>query len=499
MIAFSSNLHVVTVYAFGLAADASADEVASTSHSGVRQLDRDEEAIDEDSDSILTEDGGVSLGSSSSIDEQEDSLSDSGESSYEGGRYHLNSDLPHSPELFEGRKQDFVIQLGQPNRVRDWRQHNANIPNIAFCNTAEDPYGRFLISSDIDARTIVWDLKYASPVRFLYRQEYDDFTAGGMDFRRSGWGALWLDKQMFSHASTVYQACGTEELGFTYEETSHYDHQCVFSNTKCLDYIPGNNKRWMGVPHPDEPMESPAPAVRSDATSPINTPLLDPTSAPDLDDEDDEVDSTRITARMTEAVYRSLSAEEARNYHSMFWPFMTMSFHLPESTTPIPSTPLLLLSMETMHLFQSADFQAVSSTSPVVFMDKPFHQRIGPDVDETLLLHFDRINLSVQIPELGVVIVGSGKGRVAVCTLHQTTQNPLLLDLDRAAQPGGRTGAADRSADGAHSPRQDNPIYTFRVDHILPFQWQETMGQRPETWLGLCVAVGHRMCDNETI
>ncbi len=36
--------------------------------------------------------------------------------------------------------------------------HKTNIPNIAFCNTAADPNGRYLVSTDIGGSTFVWDI-----------------------------------------------------------------------------------------------------------------------------------------------------------------------------------------------------------------------------------------------------------------------------------------------------------------------------------------------------
>lgn len=37
-------------------------------------------------------------------------------------------------------------------------RHGENIPNIAFCDNALDPEGRYLVSTDIDGYTIVWDV-----------------------------------------------------------------------------------------------------------------------------------------------------------------------------------------------------------------------------------------------------------------------------------------------------------------------------------------------------
>lgn len=36
--------------------------------------------------------------------------------------------------------------------------HQANIPNIAFCNTGFDPEGIYLVSTDIEGSTFVWDI-----------------------------------------------------------------------------------------------------------------------------------------------------------------------------------------------------------------------------------------------------------------------------------------------------------------------------------------------------
>lgn len=36
--------------------------------------------------------------------------------------------------------------------------HHSNIPNVAFCNTAADPHGRYLVSTDIGGTTFVWDI-----------------------------------------------------------------------------------------------------------------------------------------------------------------------------------------------------------------------------------------------------------------------------------------------------------------------------------------------------
>ncbi len=38
------------------------------------------------------------------------------------------------------------------------RGHTANIPNIAFCDNDLDPEGKYLVSTDINGETIIWDI-----------------------------------------------------------------------------------------------------------------------------------------------------------------------------------------------------------------------------------------------------------------------------------------------------------------------------------------------------
>lgn len=88
---------------------------------------------------------------------------------------------------------------------------------------------------------------------------------------------------------------------------------------------------------------------------------------------------------------------------------------------------------------------------PFTHLDDPLEQEI-PERWQDEFDRLDRLNLSVQIPELGVILVGSPKGRVAVLTLHQLG-NPFTVTL--------------------------KPLYIMRLDDIIPFPQQEKDGQRP--------------------
>ena len=93
-----------------------------------------------------------------------------------------------------------------------------------------------------------------------------------------------------------------------------------------------------------------------------------------------------------------------------------------------------------------------------VLCDYALHQRLPPRLRG--LATFERLNMIHQIPELGVIVIGSAVGRVAVITLTRlkcTNPNPTLSG--------------------------------FCIDWILPLKSQEDRGIRPEAPLmGLAVS-----------
>ena len=44
------------------------------------------------------------------------------------------------------------------------RGHTTNIPNIAFCDNDLDPEGRYLVSTDINGYTFIWDVWHGKPI-----------------------------------------------------------------------------------------------------------------------------------------------------------------------------------------------------------------------------------------------------------------------------------------------------------------------------------------------
>lgn len=125
--------------------------------------------------------------------------------------------------------------------------------------------------------------------------------------------------------------------------------------------------------------------------------------------------------------------------------------------TPIPRIPVLHCSSINVRLFD-----APRERVPHVFCHDPLQQQLP------LLLrgphgHMRRLNMFHQIPELGVILIGSQLGRMAVCALTRNRQTGTL---------------------------------GLRMDWLLPTKRQERAGQRPNCFLlGIAAAPiqGHQL------
>ncbi len=104
LIAISSNTKQIVVFAFAIGQRSSSDGLNSPADVSIDDLDTDPGSVDWER---------VATG---------------------------------SPD-FRSRNQEIVL-----------KGHSHNIPSIAFCNTKDDPTGRYLASTDISGSTYVWDI-----------------------------------------------------------------------------------------------------------------------------------------------------------------------------------------------------------------------------------------------------------------------------------------------------------------------------------------------------
>ncbi|KAK7526541.1 uncharacterized protein IWZ02DRAFT_443875 [Phyllosticta citriasiana] len=320
-------------------------------------------------------------------------------------------DAPSSGPWFRNRSEQRKVEL--PNT-------GSNIPTVAFCNTADDPEGRWLMTADINGVARIFDLALVGSVvdpcvhetapRFCVQ-----FPAEGIsecicrtlndqshDYCHATWGALWLDSRAFKRVNDFKEALGCEANVIE----SDPDH-VAFDCTSRRAMVPNSSTNWQ----------------------------LDPSLPPE-----EPPDGFWMRRKQC---WRKLANEF-------------------ETDTPVgemlPSTsPIMLLSIRDLILLQP--LKAGIEPDEIAYHN-PFYQTISLDDENYFVRQQDRMNLYAQIPELGVVIVGSAGGRVAVLSLTQTSSN----------RPGGKT-------------------YACRIDHILPTREQERKGERPAASLA-GIAVG---------
>ena len=128
------------------------------------------------------------------------------------------------------------------------------------------------------------------------------------------------------------------------------------------------------------------------------------------------------------------------------------------------------LSVHDIFLFQPRGKS--NNPHPIFGAHEPFKQRIEThnnlfgSLDVFTHPNFadycDRISLHTIIPELGLVIVGTPKGRAAVLALFQHKE---------------------MSGEMRHLVPSAESYYAFRMDWLLPTAEQEEKGERPETML----------------
>lgn len=129
MIAVSANSHVITVFAFGLRDPGS--------HDSNEDLPADRCSFDKNVETFPREEGWKLLES-------------------------RTENLP--------RDQNLIIRL---------YGHTTNIPNITFYNTDEDSVGRYLVSTDIFGKIIIWDVWTGVPIKTYETPETSDMDKFG--------------------------------------------------------------------------------------------------------------------------------------------------------------------------------------------------------------------------------------------------------------------------------------------------------------------------------
>jgi len=182
LLAVSSNTHMFTVFAFALTSSDDVEDEADDQEFEANMIEDEDEDEDEDDDSY---DDGDEYGNE---DEDEDGSDDNPPAP--SSRRPMNRNLDRRYEFLAG---------------------DQNIPHIAFCNTKDDPEGRWLLSTDINGYTTSWDLFKMSPTQKI-RVGSDAVNRTGYDRKAAGWGVMFLDPRSFQEEQDLDTATGLDPM-----------------------------------------------------------------------------------------------------------------------------------------------------------------------------------------------------------------------------------------------------------------------------------------------
>ncbi|KAF7514360.1 hypothetical protein GJ744_000130 [Endocarpon pusillum] len=382
-----------------------------------------------------------------------------------------------------------------PDRSVNWKTrlegHPCNIPSISFVNSDDDRVGNYLLSTDIQGITKCWHIWQRSVLSTW------DFSAVGSSSNPylnsqqtlSGWTVLALDPSSFQVVDTQEELCGA---------AAEYDNSSgCFNITQSLHRVPGHDRSFAAgsavspTTSDDSISDSDLIGILDDdnassdyydeeeeedifqdiiaggisfhieASNSIGPGSMDPDSQSNTDEyshgEDDgstETESESEDGMVSGSLMRIDSqlsqvnpdgAEKVKMHHSGMLPAFQPPLHKPKS----PMIPTLHLSASHLRLFDASNpGEALIYCSEPLSFQWPMYHATRPEID--------RLNLMQYIPELGIVVIGTQIGRVAVCTLTKK----------------GTKGS-----------------FCLRVDWILPFESQEKSRERPLTHL-VGIAVG---------
>lgn len=381
----------------------------------------------------------------------------------------------------------------------------ANIPHIAFCNTGDDPDGRWLLTTDISGVCRAIDLHNFSLVQaFRFGPAFYGLNGGGYDRMNAGWGIMFLDTRSFITQETIHDALGMEDDELPPDVKSDMR---VWDLSKTLRHLPDASAAFSAPkPRRDESRQmsrstteassgasSPLADQRNAATPSITATLasvLDQVEEADSGDDDDETGVLLEPDASSEPSDADLdtSSHQTTNLDNdvEMWSDLDESDDEPTEDSISPAAyysgervcgnvakfvretdlcedlpcPILHTSIRNVYLLQPSKERQPKTPflPPMVGMAAPLKQSI--QAEYRTLNMFDRLSMHAYIPTLGVVILASQKGRAIVLSLTRVLQTMK------------------------YPPEVDPTIglktnYSLRAECTLPFESQEQAGQRP--------------------
>ncbi|KAL8838715.1 MAG: hypothetical protein Q9170_002017 [Blastenia crenularia] len=391
--------------------------------------------------------------------------------------------------------------------------HWTNIPNIAFYNSEGISGGDiFLVSTDIDGRTLIWNVWQRAVVKEVV-QAFDTTR---------GWGVACIDPYFCRKAGTSVDLFGID----VNEPVIDAMKDPILDITSAARFVPESHADHFDLRHLAKSSQEGTISNDSDAMEVDET--YDLGLNEEAEDSSDEFMSAAVAQEgeelESETIYNpyidqqlvenntiasansvQLGSPEASpepapilshppphswyefpNLHAGLTP--ERSKHLPPRRKAKPTIfPFYLLHSTTSDIRLLHCMQPSTSSQPMQFSAKevvcrqPLRQNVRRQ--DHALLRLQRLNMILQVPELSLVVVGDQSGRVALMTITRCLAKSIgnqgnLADL-----------RFDRLLSLAKNRRNKGEQVGFRFERFLPLMSQEDDKQRPRTEL-LGVAVG---------
>lgn len=446
------------------------------------------------------------------IEDGEESPQDLSDEEAEGGQFQSGERRPQGPS---SRKQDVRLHV---------INGNSNIPCIAFCNTGDDPGGRWLLTTDIGGFQRVMDLQQsASSQMFRFGQSFAGANVGGFDRLNAGWAIMFLDKRSFQPEQSLHAALG---LGRDMALPKLKDNAGIWDISKTVQNVPDASQAFIYHRPRKRDLERLPLDFRSSGAESVASSTADsrdasvqPSGSSDIsddveieidvgtgedgepDDEDGGVDidiehhesededaDDAMTLAPAQGESDGDNSSDEGEWHigvvdddddpdgegtedsvsfTAYYNGDSVCGNEPRFARLEDGTlcedmpcPILHASVRNLYLLQPSNQQVQPGAwmPPMVGLANPLRQPIQHDFE--YLRMFERLNMSAQIPALGVVIVASQKGRA------------LLLSLTRMAKKAEYPPEVEDMAS-----KKTN--YGMRIECILPLAEQERGNQRP--------------------
>ncbi|KAJ6024241.1 hypothetical protein N7540_005038 [Penicillium herquei] len=341
-----------------------------------------------------------------------------------------------------------------------YRGHLDNIPCVSFANFDLDANGEWMVSTDITNRVIVWRIwDFLSPFEIYYPgHPYNNPP-------QRGWTVLPLDPRTFKHCKFREEACGCEPA------SEMIDSRTVLDVSRAIEDVYDASQvfdpDYQHIPDAsDEEVDHGLP-VEIFSSSKDDQML-------DLKQEEGGYQAKRYNPRSENGIKSKKNGSRHKvpeqpalatmidkdNQHYRVRPdlYHVSAFDQQPDLDALKARPVHPKSPTFFPVIHFSEHHISLAPYPLdseyhILCKNPLFQRVFFEVE--ISAYCDRFNMVKYIPDLGIVVAASQKGRVAIISLTW----------------------------------QEKIGFGFRLDWIVPFKSQEAGNVRPKIpLLGLIVS-----------